>query len=103
MAVEKIDRPSALAADADACAITILGNAMWPRFRTGRRLLVSPAASIAEGDDVVVRLAGGGVLIKELVRRSASVIELRQLNPAKTFAVNTADVTAIHKVVGEAI
>ena len=52
---------------------------------------------------MVVRLAGGGVLIKELVRRSASVIELRQLNPAVTFAVDTSDVTAIHKVVGEAI
>jgi phage repressor protein C with HTH and peptisase S24 domain len=80
---------------------------MWPRFRLGRSLLVSPAAPIAAGDDVLVRLAGEGtkpnILIKEMVRRSASGIELRQFNPDATFEVDALAVAAVHKVIGEAV
>ena len=101
--VGQVDRPMALAADAEAYSVTIAGQSMWPRFRAGRRLLVSPAATIAIGDDVLVGLAGGLALIKELVRCSASRIELRQFNPGATFEVKAAEVQAIHKVVGEAI
>ena len=87
--------------------MTIIGDSMWPRFRSGR-LLVSPAAPIAVGDAVLVRLAGeeGGkakVLVKELVRRSAGFAELRQFNPDATFKVETAAIASVHKVVGEAI
>ena len=98
-----IDRPAALAADRDAYAVTMVGGSMWPRFRVGRRLLVSPAASVEEGDDVLVQRAGGKALIKELVRRSAGRVELRQFNPDVTFAVEAAAVEAVHKIVGEAI
>jgi len=103
-----VARPASLAGDRDAYAVAIIGDSMWPRFRPGRRLLVSPAAPVAIGDDVLVRLAGapGGktdVLIKELVRRTASLAELRQFNPDLTFDVEGSAIAAIHKVVGEAI
>lgn len=104
-----VDRPASLTADRDAFAITVVGDSMWPRFRPGRRLLVSPAAPIAIGDDVVVRLAssaGSGVvsvLVKELAHRTASFVELRQFNPDVRFRVAAKEVSAIHKVVGEAI
>jgi phage repressor protein C with HTH and peptisase S24 domain len=80
---------------------------MWPRFRPGRRTAVSPRAPVAIGDDVVVTLAGDQAsgrsiaLIKELIRRTASYVELRQFNPAATFRVPARDVSAIHKVIGE--
>jgi hypothetical protein len=99
----RLDRPAALAADMEAYAVTMVGGSMWPRFRVGRRLLLSPAASVEVGDDVLVQLGGGEVLIKELVRRSASPVELRQFNPDVTFAVEVVEVEAIHKVVGEAL
>lgn len=104
-----VDRPASLTTDRDAFAITVVGDSMWPRFRPGRRLLVSPAAPIAIGDDVVLRLAnsgGGGVanvLVKELADRTASFVELRQFNPDVRFRVAAKEVSAIHKVVGEAI
>lgn len=98
-----VDRPAALAADVDAYAVTMMGGSMWPRFRVGRRLLVSPAASIEVGDDVLVALADGKVLIKELVSRSPSLIELRQFNPDVSFTIDAAEVEAMHKVAGEAI
>ena len=101
--IGNVDRPIALAADRNVYAVTMLGESMWPRFRAGRRLLVSPAAPVEAGDDVLVRLADGKVLIKELVGRSASEIELRQFNPDVRFAVDSAEIDAVHKVVGEAI
>lgn len=78
---------------------------MWPRFRPGRILIVSPAAPVAIGDDVVVRLSGegGSALVKELVRRSASEIELRQFNPDCRFVVALDQFEAVEKIVGEAI
>ena len=102
-------RPASLAGDRDAYAVTVIGDAMWPRFRPGRQLLVSPAAPIAIGDDVLVRLAGQEtdgkalVLIKELVRRTSSLVQLRQFNPDVAFNVDAAKVEAVHKVIGEAI
>jgi phage repressor protein C with HTH and peptisase S24 domain len=105
----QVDRPLSLAADRDAYAVTVISDAMWPRFRHGRRLLVSPAAPVAIGDDVIVQLADktGGrsfiALIGELVRRTTSFMELRQYNPNVRFRVATDGVSAIHKVVGEAI
>ena len=106
----QVARPSSLAGDRDAYACTILGDAMWPRFRPGRQLLVSPAAPVAIGDDVAVQLgpASGAdhsvrLLVKELVRRTASFVELRQFNPDMTFRVDAGEIAALHKVVGEAI
>jgi SOS-response transcriptional repressor LexA len=100
--------PASLAADRDAYAVTVVGDSMWPRFRPGRRLLVSPAAPIVVGDDVLVRLVGeesgkANVLIKELVRRTAGFVELRQFSPDATFKVEASAIAAMHKVVGEAI
>ena len=82
---------------------------MWPRFRPLRRLIVSPAAPVAIGDDVLVQLqgrAGDGsvnVLIREMVERATDFVELRQFTPDMVFRVVTADIAAIHKVMGEAI
>jgi SOS-response transcriptional repressor LexA len=110
--VDRLPRPASLAEDAAAYAITIVGDSMWPRFRPGRRVAVSPRAPVAIGDDVVVTLnapasgraqASEKVLIKELVRRSGSGVELRQFNPDATFHVPTADIATIEKVLGELV
>ena len=107
--LDRLPRPASLAGDRVAYAVTVVGDSMWPRFRPGRRVAVSPHSAVAIGDDVLVRLRakeneeGEFALLKELVRRTAAFIELRQFNPAATFRVDTADVDAIHKVPGEII
>jgi len=106
--LDRLPRPQSLAGDADAYAITMVGDSMWPRFRPGRRVAVSPHAPVAIGDDVLVRLRGGVgpgqlVLLKELVRRSAGFLELRQFNPGTTFRVDANEIEAIQKVAGEVI
>ena len=103
-----VDRPQSLAADREAYALTVIGDSMWPRFRPGRCLLVSPAAAVAVGDDVVLRLRQEGdgparVLIKEMTRRTSRFVELRQFNPDAVFRVDASQVASLHKVVGEAI
>jgi SOS-response transcriptional repressor LexA len=109
--LDHVARPASLASDRKAYALTIVGDSMWPRFRPGRRVIVSPRAPASIGDDVIVQLRGDGtdqtadrvtmVLIKELVRRSATFVELRQFNPDVTFRVPAEQVAAIHKVIGE--
>jgi phage repressor protein C with HTH and peptisase S24 domain len=107
---EQLSRPDSLAADRDAYAVTIVGDSMWPRFRPGRRVIVSPKAPVAIGDDVVVQLRGDAgieprplrILIKEMVRRTAGFVELRQFHPDANFRVGADEIAAIHKVVGEA-
>jgi hypothetical protein len=108
--LDQVARPASLARDKQAYALTIIGDSMFPRFEPGRRVIVSPRAPISINDDVIVQLKSGNgddadrvstVLIKRLVRRSASFIELRQFNPDVTFQVEQKRIAAIHKVVGE--
>lgn len=108
----QVARPASLARDGEAYAVTVVGDSMWPRFRPGRRVIVSPKAPVSIGDDVIVQLRGTEgegehrdrvtlVLIKELVKRNSSFVELRQFNPDTTFKVEAERVARIHKVVGE--
>ena len=105
--LDHLPRPASLANDPGAYAVTIVGDSMWPRFRPGRRVAVSPKAPVAIGDDVVVAMGSDqstgatSALIKELVRRTAGFVELRQFNPDVTFRVESAEVASMHKLVGE--
>lgn len=105
--VGRIARPESLAHDDKAYALTIFGDSMIPRYRPSERVGVSTKAAIAIGDDVIVQLRSPDgddgervtmVLIKELVRRTASYYELRQYNPPLTFRVPAERVARIHKV-----
>jgi SOS-response transcriptional repressor LexA len=105
--IDRLARPPSLAGDRDAYALTVVGESMWPRFKPGRRIAVSPRSPVAIGDDVVVRLrsseASQPVLIKALIRRNNGGIELRQFNPDLAFDVDDSQIDAIHKVIGELI
>jgi hypothetical protein len=109
--LEYLARPQSLANDKDAYALTILSDSMSPRFEPGERVGVSPRSPVSINDDVIVQLRGKNcdddgikmVLIKRLVRRSASHVELRQFNPDVTFKVASRQVVAMHKVLGRLI
>ncbi len=102
--IDRAPRPPSLAGDLGAFAIAIMGEAMWPRFRQGRRIAVSPSSPIGAGDDVLVILAGdGGALIGELRSQAPDAISLRQFNPQTEFDVPVGAVSKVHKVQGELI
>lgn len=107
--LQRMQRPASLAHDKDAFAFIVVGTSMWPRFRAGSPVAVSPRMPVAIGDDVLVRLKGSGshgawhALIMNLVKRGAAGFELRQFNPDRRIEVDAGNVEAVLKIVGELI
>ena len=80
--------------DEHAYALEIEGDQMKPAYREGDIIVVSPATAIRRGDRVVVRTSGGEVMVKELKRRTAKVLELASLNPDQPDRMLDADEVA---------
>jgi phage repressor protein C with HTH and peptisase S24 domain len=73
---------------------------MKPAYRDGDVIVVSPGTPIRRGDRVVVKTKDGEVMVKELKRRTAKMIELQSLNPShanRTLAAS--DVEWIARIV----
>ncbi|MEH2565758.1 S24 family peptidase [Bradyrhizobium sp. AZCC 2289] len=70
------------ASDEHAYALEISGDSMKPTYRDGDVIVVSPGTPIRRGDRVVVKTTGGEVMVKELKRRTAKLLELQSVNPA---------------------
>lgn len=68
--------------DENAYALEVSGDSMEPFYRAGDIIVVSPAAEIRRGDRVVVKTKEGEVLAKQLIRKTASKIELLSWNSA---------------------
>jgi phage repressor protein C with HTH and peptisase S24 domain len=87
-------------ADPNAYALEISGDSMEPVYRDGDLVIVAPSAPIRRGDRVVVRVADGQVMAKQLTRRSARRIELKSLNPEhRDYSFDLAEVTWMHRIV----
>ena len=105
----RLPRPEALRSDLQAYAFTVASKAMWPRFKPGRKIAISPQARVELGDDVIVTVSGDsstgeiGILLAELVSQGSGHIELRQYNPDMVYRVASDQVSAIYRVVGELI
>lgn len=107
--IRHINRPAVLEGVRGAYAVYIQGESMSPRYEPGELAVVDPRKTAQLGDDVIVQLYGDpdtpdhdqvvSVLIKRLVRRSASWVELRQFNPDVRFKVDAARVRSIHRIV----
>lgn len=106
--VRYVSRPVLLEGRADAYGIYVQGSSMVPRFRDGATLFVERKRPARIGDDVVVYLRGPDdqagertqcVLVKELVRRTANYIELKQYTPEITFRIDAARVERIDRVI----
>lgn len=109
--IGQVPRPQSLLGDRDAFALTIVGTSMWPRFRVGVRVAVSPLAPVAIGDEVMARLRmpsgatddAEHVIIMHLVKRTTASFLLRQFNPDRTIEVDAAKLEAVFKIAGELI
>jgi phage repressor protein C with HTH and peptisase S24 domain len=104
--VDFMARPIGVTGRPDLYVVTVSGHSMEPRHDSGARVLVDPKRSPGVGDDVVVQLRGAtfdgeeikNVLIKQLVRRRAGFVVLRQFNPPTEFQVPNEQVGAVHRV-----
>lgn len=108
--VRHIPRPSVLKRVRGAYALYVQGSSMFPRHDHGDTLVVTDGKYRPPriGDDVVVYMRdlesddgkrACAVLVKRLVRRSATFIELEQFNPPLVFRVEADKVLKIDRVV----
>jgi hypothetical protein len=102
--VNFLARPSGVGERKDIYALYVAGFSMQPRYDPGDPLFIDPHQHPAIGDDVIVQLRDESndrvkcALIKTLVKRSATFIDLQQYNPAKVFRVPMERVMRIHRV-----
>jgi phage repressor protein C with HTH and peptisase S24 domain len=86
--------------DEHAYALQISGDSMKPAYRDGDVIVVSPTAPIRRGDRVVVKTRDGEVMAKELRKRTATMVDLRSLNPAHADrSLPVADIDWIARIV----
>lgn len=100
-------RPAALKNRREVYVLTVVGSSMSHRYDPGDPVYVDPKQTARIGDDVVVylrRAEGDGervhsVLIKRLVKRTSTFVELQQLNPDAHFTINARDIAMVHRVI----
>jgi len=104
--IDMVRRPPALKDRKAVYSLTLRGSSMEPKFEDGDPVYVDPEQRPAIGDIVIVQLMArddegegrvSSVLVKELVRRAADYIELRQYNPPLQFRLSAREVAAIHR------
>lgn len=106
--VRLIERPRALWNVRDAYAIYFHGSSMEPRYYQGEVGVVDPRRPPSPGDFVVVQMTDGTgpdivtVLVKQLVRVTSTVVELKQFNPDTTFRIPRKQVARMHRILGSA-
>jgi len=99
-------RPGILDRRKDAYGLYIQGSSMHPALPDGEMIAAAPNLPLAVGDNVVVYLrtlnaeedngeTARAVLVKELVRRTPSFVELRQYQPPKDFRIPMEEVLRI--------
>lgn len=72
--------------DPNAYALAVSGNSMEPVYRAKDILVISPKEQVRRGDRVVLKTSKGEVMAKEVVKKTATRIDVKSLNPAHTPA-----------------
>ena len=103
--VDRFRRPPNLLNRRDIYGLYVAGDSLEPAFESGQGVLVDPRRPPTSRDYVVVYLrdtqdsdGAAGVLIKRLVRRSGSFIELEQYNPPAKFRLDARLYREVHRV-----
>lgn len=105
--LEYVKRPAILNGKRKAYALHVQGSSMHPALPDGEMVVACRDMPLSIGDNVVVYLRDGdeddgkrarAVLIKELVRRSATYVELRQYDPAMDFKIDMSEVVQIDRI-----
>jgi SOS-response transcriptional repressor LexA len=108
--VAYVRRPPAMERNRKIYALYITGSSMEQRFRPGDLVYVDPRRAPHVGEDVIVQLIAEArpdadpaevvsVLVKQLVRTTATHYELTQHNPPLTFRIAKSKVAEIHRIV----
>jgi phage repressor protein C with HTH and peptisase S24 domain len=101
--VDYVRRPPGIQRTRRVFAIYVQGESMWPRFKEGELLYLSPDRPARGGDDIVIEMLPNGhdpgeCFVKEFIRRTPSLVVCRQHNPAGEVSYPADQVKAIYRV-----
>lgn len=106
--IDYFRRPPGLTNARKAYGLYVVGFSMEPAYEPGGVIIVDPSRPPAIQDYVVVYMRGAehaedetsvsAVLLKRLVRRSASFVELEQFNPPARFRIGADAISQMHRV-----
>ncbi|HQT65819.1 MAG TPA: S24 family peptidase [Acidocella sp.] len=91
--IDYVDRPARLIGTANVFALYLVGESMEPWASSGQIIYVSRDRPVSPGDYVLAEIwddqpgQGPRALVKRLVRRTRSHIELEQYNPKKIITI----------------
>jgi phage repressor protein C with HTH and peptisase S24 domain len=85
--MEMIDCPSQIH-DPKAIAFKIDGDSMSPRYYPGENVIIDTTKEVMNGDDVVVKMTDGRVMVKRYKRTNGNVL-LESLNTSHESIVTT--------------
>lgn len=101
-------RPSILGGRKDVYGLYVQGSSMHPRYKDGATVFVESRRLPAVGEDAVIYLRipdeqdgerPCAVLIKSIVRKSGTFVELEQYNPPLCFRIPMARISKMDRVI----
>lgn len=99
-----VSRPPSLEGIKEAYAVYVTGDSMEPRYFAGEILQVHPYKPPKSGDFVVIQTCNGDderhYFVKRYVRKTEKELICHQYNPDSEVRYKTAEIRAIHTVVG---
>ncbi len=93
---EKIRFPDA---NENLFAVEICGDKFSPLFPDGSVLIVCKNSEIRRDDKIVIFKTDGSVDIRKFVRRTASTLEVVDMNDSKELSVPISDIRLINRIV----
>jgi len=95
--------PPQLSEVAEAYAVIITGDSMYPRYEDGEIAFIDPTRRVRRGDYVVAQIlmdefSPPHAYVKKFIRHDASVLVLEQFNPPKELRFAHAQVVSVHFV-----
>lgn len=95
-----VGRPPSLVGVPGAYAVIVNNDSMAPRYEHSEVVLVNPNLPVKPKDYVVIQTVDDRGLIKRLKRRTQKITYFEQLNPETDIEFETAEIKALHKIIG---
>jgi len=105
-AMSYLSRPYFLHGVGSAYAVYCNGSSMQPRYNHGELLFVDPSRPPKRGDDVIIQLDVDGEIsgfVKQFVGADDETTTVHQHNPDQDIKFPTANVRAVHRIVGSLV
>ncbi len=84
--------------DPNAYALRVRGQSMFPAIRDGWYVLVKPNGTPQEGEYVLLKLADGRKMVKELLFRRTGSIEVMSVNGGERLTFELSELEGIQAI-----